>query len=443
MSARQLLLIVIMICCGTFVLAQEQTGTIVGTVKDKTGAVVPKATVTITNTDTKQVIRTLTAGDKGEYVAALLPLGHYSVTAEAPNFKKVTISDITLHQNDKLTFDPAMEVGSATETVTVQAEALQVETQSATASGTINGNTIKELSLNCRNYEQLLTLVPGVSDSGNFDQIYVGALAPQGTSLTAFSVNGGRREETNYMVDGADNVDRGSNLTLLAFPNADAIQEFKVYRGQYDPELGRAGSGQVNVITRSGTSRIHGDVYEFNRNDAYNANTPINKRSQFLNGTPNKAPILRYNNFGGVVGGPVWIPKIYEQTDKTFFFFSEDDRRNITFLTPSALVPTAGMQGGNFRVPVCVAFDASNNCTALGTSINPANFDPVAKAYLTDVFSKYPTPDAGNPSTNPFARTATLRGIFNFQEEIYKIDHRFSDRFSVSGKILHDSIPTR
>lgn len=444
MSARQLLLVVIMMCCCTFALAQEQTGTIVGTVKDKSGAVVPNATVTITNTDTKQAIRTLTASDKGEYAAALLPLGHYSVSAEAPNFKKATISNITLHVSEKLTFDPTMEVGSARETVNVEASALQVETQSATASGVITGNTIKELSLNGRNYEQLLLLVPGVSDAGNFDQIYPGPLAPQGTATTAFSINGGRREETNFMVDGADNVDRGSNLTLLSFPNADAIAEFKVYRGQYDPELGRAGSGQVNVITRSGTSQIHGGVFEFFRNDALNSNTFFNKRAQLLNGTTNRPPILRYNNFGGVIGGPVWIPKIYEQKDKTFFFFSEEQRHNIVYTTPSALVPTTAMLSGNFRVPVCVAFNnATNACTALGTSIAPGSFDPVAKAYITDVFSKYPAPDAGNPVTNPFAHASTLRGIFNFREEIYKIDHRFNERFSISGKILRDNIPTR
>src|SRR5437868_8828270 len=109
MNLKHFMLVVIMLCFGTFAAAQEVTGTIVGTVKDKSGAVVPKATVTVTNTDTKEVIRTITAGDKGEYSAVLLPLGHYSVTAEAPNFKKVTISDITLHQNEKLTFDPALE----------------------------------------------------------------------------------------------------------------------------------------------------------------------------------------------------------------------------------------------------------------------------------------------------------------------------------------------
>src|SRR5437016_6305648 len=126
MNLRQLLLVIMVLCLGTFAAAQEVTGTIVGTVKDKSGAVVPKATVTVTNTDTKEVIRTLMANDKGEYTAVLLPLGHYSVTAEAPNFKKVTISDITLHQNDKLTFDPTLEVGSATQVIEVTAQALQV-----------------------------------------------------------------------------------------------------------------------------------------------------------------------------------------------------------------------------------------------------------------------------------------------------------------------------
>src|SRR3954469_13057388 len=145
MSFRQLVIAVIMLCLGSFAAAQEVTGTIVGTVKDKSGAVVPNSAVTITNTDTKQDIRKLTASDKGEYTATLLPLGHYSVSAEAPNFKKATISDITLHQNDKLNFDPTMEVGSSAETVNVEANALQVETQSATASTVINGTQVREL----------------------------------------------------------------------------------------------------------------------------------------------------------------------------------------------------------------------------------------------------------------------------------------------------------
>src|SRR3954471_8640898 len=134
MSFRQLLIVVIMSCLGTFAAAQEVTGTIVGTVKDKSGAVVPKAAVTITNTDTKQAIRQLTASDRGEFTATLLPLGHYSITAEAAGFKKATISSITLHQNEKLSFDPTLEPGDTNQTINVEAEAVQVETQSAAAS---------------------------------------------------------------------------------------------------------------------------------------------------------------------------------------------------------------------------------------------------------------------------------------------------------------------
>ncbi|MCU1286209.1 MAG: TonB-dependent receptor [Acidobacteriales bacterium] len=441
-SRRILHVAILMLCCCLSLPAQVVTGSIVGTVKDQSGAVVPNAKVTVTNTDTNAVVRTLTTSDKGEYSAASLQIGHYSITAEAANFKKAVISNIDLHVNEKLTFDPKMTVGSSTDTVDVAAEALQVELQSATASGLITGTQVRELALNGRNWEQLLVLVPGVSDAGNFDQIYVGALAPQGTSLTAFSVNGARREQSNYMIDGADNVDRGSNLTLLAFPNVDAISEFKVIRGQYDPELGRAGGGQINVITKSGTSAFHGNVYEFARNDAFNANNYFNKRTQLTNGTTNRPPILRYHNFGGTIGGPVWIPKIYEQKDKTFFFFSEEVRRNIVYTNAHAEVPTSAMMGGTFRVPVCVAFNVSNQCTATSTTIAPGTFDPIAKAYMTDIFSKYPQPNAAVAS-DPFGNNSTLRGLFNFREEIYKIDHHFNNKFSINGKILRDSIPTR
>src|SRR5262249_49897003 len=161
-----------------------------------------------------------------------------------------------------------------------------------------------ELALNGRNWEQLVTLNPGVSDAGNSDQIYVGAFAPQGTNLITFSMNGGRREENNFMIDGADNVDRGSNLTLLTFPSVDAIAEVRVTRGQYDPEYGRAASGQVNAITKSGTSQLHGNIYEFLRNDALNANDYFTKQTELLNHKSNTPPLLRYNDFGGTIGGP-------------------------------------------------------------------------------------------------------------------------------------------
>lgn len=422
---------------GLFLLAlpvwsQVTTGSIAGTVTDSSGAVVANATITLTNTDRNTVIRTVNTLQGGQYAAPLLPIGHYSVTVEAPGFQKYVQTGIVLNAGDKLTVSPALTVGATSQQVNVEANALQVETQSAQAAGLVTGAQVRELALNGRNWEQLVTLIPGVSDAGQSDQLYVGAFAPQGTNLVTFSMNGGRREENNYMIDGADNIDRGSALTMLSFPSVDAIAEFRVIRGQYEPEYGRAASGQVNVITKSGTADLHGNLYEFWRNDALNAR-PF--ASLYPVVTPH-IPYLRYNDFGGTIGGPVWIPKIYEQRHKTFFFFSEEARRNLTYSNGSAVVPTSGMLNGQFAHPVCVAFDASNNCSATGTSI--ANIDPVAAAYIKDIYSKYPAPNNGL-----FGYTSTLQGIFNFREEIYKIDHTFNQKFSVSAKILRDSIPTQ
>ncbi|HEY7353213.1 MAG TPA: carboxypeptidase regulatory-like domain-containing protein, partial [Terriglobales bacterium] len=403
------------------------------------GAVVPNASVTITNTDRNAVIRTVKTGDAGQFAAPLLPVGHYALTVDAPGFQKYEQAGITVNLGDHLTFFPTLNVGSSSQTVSVEANATQVNLQSVEASGLVSGTQVRELALNGRNWEQLVTLVPGVSDAGNADTLYVGAFAPQGTNLVTFSINGGRREENNYMIDGFDNIDRGSGLTLLSFPSVDAISQFSVIRSQYAPEYGRAASGQVNVITKSGTSSLHGSLYEFLRNDTFNANNYFAKQSQLVKGLPNRAPLLRYNDFGGTIGGPVWIPKIYEQKNKTFFFFSEEARRNLTFSNPVGTVPTTGMLTGQFLHPVCTAFDASNSCTATGTSIS--TIDPVAQAYIKDIFSKYPQPN--NPAVNPFSVVSSVRGIFNFHEEIYKIDHTVNSKLSLSGKILRDTIPTR
>ena len=425
--------------CGAAA-AQEVTGTILGTVTDSKGGVVPNAKATITNTDQQVVVRTLTTDEHGQYAAPLLPVGHYSVTVEIAGFKRVTQRGFVLNVSDKLAVNFTLEVGAVKETVSVEANALQVDTQSATATGVISGLQLRELSLNSRNYAQLVLLVPGASDSGNADQIFPGATAPLGTNLMTFQINGNRREENNWQVDGADNVDRGSNLTLLSFPSIDAISEFRVVRGVYDAESGRSAGAQINVITRSGTSDLHGGLYEFFRNDDLNANAFFNNANNI------KRPPLRYNNFGGTIGGPVYIPKIYPRRNKTFFFFSEEARRIVTYTNPpTATVPYPGMTSGQFQRPVCTKWVNANGvagaCQTYGTTINPADISSIAQAYVQDIFSKFRPPNAVTAS-NPFGFIGTLGNAFNFREDMIKIDHTFGPKLALNGKFLHDSNPT-
>ena len=432
------LLLALSLSCTSY--SQNVTGTIVGTVTDSKGGAVANATVTITNADQNIIVRTLTSDQQGQYVAALLPVGRYNVTAEASGFKKAVHSGLVLNVGDKLAANLILEVGSVTESVSVEANALQVDTQSATATGVISGLQLRELSLNSRNYAQLVLLVPGASDSGNADQIFPGATAPIGTNLITFQINGNRREENNWQVDGADNVDRGSNLTLLSFPSIDAISEFRVVRGVYDAESGRSAGAQVNVITRSGTSDLHGGLYEFFRNDYLNANAFFNN----ANGL--QRPPLRYNNFGGTIGGPVYIPKIYPQRNKTFFFFSEEARRIVTYTNPPiSTVPYTGMTNGQFQHPVCTKWVNTNgvagSCQSYGTTISPVDINPVAAAYVKDIFSKFPAPNAASAS-NPFGFIGTLGNVFNFREDMIKIDHSFGPKLTLNGKFLHDSNPT-
>src|SRR6266478_1787909 len=369
--------------------AQEITGQIRGIVTDASGATIANATVTITNMDRNLVLRTVETNSAGEYVAPFLPVGRYSVSVEIKGFKKFVKNDIELNVSDRLTVDAALQPGAVTETISVEADPLQVNLQNAAVEGLLSGTQVRELPLNNRNYEQLVTLQPGVT-SNTADQVYVGTTNPQGAvNIVSFSISGNRQSQNNWTVDGADNVDHGSNITLLVYPSVDAIAEFKIERSNYSPELGRSASGQINVVTRSGTSTFHGGLYEFFRNDVFNANSFINNR----NGTAR--PVLRYNDFGGTIGGPFFIPGFYNTNkEKSFFFFSEEVRRVTTPVAQNSIVPTDQERQGFFQAPVCIAVNASGGCTATGTQISSANFDPVSAAYLKDVFLNMPRPPA-------------------------------------------------
>jgi outer membrane receptor protein involved in Fe transport len=424
-----------LLAAGIPMRGQEVTGTILGTVTDGTGAVVSGAEVAITNTDRNAVVRTVKTSKAGEFSAPLLPVGHYSLTVTAKGFRTVAETDIMLNVNDKRSVSVTLQVGSDTETVTVQANALQVDTESAAATGLITGTQVRELALQSRNYEELVQLMPGVSaDIG--DALYAGVSAPNGnTNETAFSLNGSFGSANSWTVDGADNVDRGGNFSLLNYPSVDAIEEFKVLRGNYNAEYGRSAGGVINVITRSGTSKFHGGVYEFFRNDVMDANDWGNKQQDPV---ADRTP-FRYNDFGWTLGGPVFIPHVYNAArNKTFFFYSEELRRVVQQNPVTGVVPDANERLGNFENPVCSTYPNSDGSCPGNVITNVASINPAGAAYLKDVYSHLPGPTT--PSQDLLF--ANESNVFNFQQEIGRIDHTFNSKLSGFARYMQDSIPT-
>ncbi len=271
----------LLLLLGSYVFAQEITATILGTVTDPSGAAVSGATIIVVNTDQAIVLRRLTTSLGGEYVVPLLPIGHYDVSAEASGFKTSLETGIQLSVNDRRAVNFILQVHGLSDEIKVEAEPLQVDLQSATAAGLVSGIEVRELAVNTRNYSQLVALQPGVSSGLASDQPYVGVSGLNGgLNSVSFSINGARESQNNWTLDGADNVDRGSNKSLLTFPSIDSIGEFKVLRGNYDPEFGRGSGGQINVVTRSGTSTYHGSAFEFFRNDVLAANNFFNNLRQ-------------------------------------------------------------------------------------------------------------------------------------------------------------------
>lgn len=422
--------------------AQDVSGSISGSVRDASGATITNATVTLTNIDKNLVVRTLKVSSGGTYTATGLPLGAYTVQIASPGFATETLTGLTLHVNDSLTINGTLKAGGGVDTVTVTASQQNLNLENATQAGLINGTQVRELVLSSRNYEQLVGLQPGVAYTGG-DQIYIGNSNPSGaTNVVNFSVNGARTSGNAWTVDGADNVDRGSNFTLLTYPSVDAIAEFKTLRGQYSAEFGRSASGQINVVTKSGTNSLHGSVYEFIRNDVFNANDVLNKLTTTPTGavrTTSDRGRLRYNDFGGTIGGPVYIPHVYDgRAHKTYFFYSQEVRRVITY-KPFALagVPSLAERQGNFTVQVCGQVNAAGTCATAPTN-KITTISPLAAAYLKDIYANVPAPsDAlGNLTTAP------LRNVFNANQQIGRIDQSFGEKLQIFFRIINDSIPT-
>lgn len=444
------------------VYAQETTGSIVGSVTDANGGTVPGATVTITDSDKNVVVRTVTTNEDGQFSVPNLPSGNYDAGVEAPSFKKYVQSKVKLDVGQRRTVDVTLEAGNVSEVVTIEASPVSVELTTPAVSTVINGDQVRELSINNRNFVQLVTLAPGVTNDLE-DLVFTGTNNPetQVVNRTLISVNGARSTQNTFTVDGADVTDRGSNLTIQAYPSVDSIGEFQVLRSLFPAESGRSGGGQVNVITRSGGEEFHGSGYEFIRNEAFNANDFQTNRTPGLraslgvdsNGKIKRRP-FRYNNYGFTIGGPVYFFNFGEGTggiakrlSKTFFFFSEEQRRDTRYPTistrnNSSAAPTALMKQGIFPVDICLSASSATNCTSVLPAGTPLSsrvpISNVAQQYVTSIWNRVPNP------TDPAALQLDFPAlnVAKFRQEIIKIDHSFSDTWSAFYRFQNDKIPT-
>ncbi len=331
---------------------QEQPKTVTekvsinGTVTDQTGAVVAGAKVALTN-EAGEKLETQ-ANEKGEYSFTGLKPGTYTLRVTAPNFAVKTFDNITLTPGLELTLDAPLEPASIKEEVNVESGGTgKVETESAEVSGTITEKEVVSIGLNGRNFTQLIALAPGVSNQTGQDEAKVGVVGS-----VKYSVNGGRVEYNTFEVDGSDVLNTGLNgasSTLMVYPSLDAIQEVKVLTSNYGAQFGRTASGTVQVTTKSGTNKWHGNLYDFVRNEAFNSRnffdivyTKPLALGQLVaqTGGQTKAPLYRRQDFGGTIGGPLTIPHIYNnKKGKTFFFYSEEFRLEKTPTEYNQAVP--------------------------------------------------------------------------------------------------------
>jgi hypothetical protein len=403
-------------------LAQDTT-TLTGTVRDKSGAIIRDASVTVAN-QASNVTREVKSNSDGEYLAGGLPPGTYNLTVTAKGFQKYEAKGVELRVAQKSRVDVTLSVGSVTTEVVVQGEGLtNVQTESNEEGAVITGREITQLELNGRNFTQLVTLTPGVSNQTGQDEGTVGVYGN-----VQFSVNGGRTEYNNWELDGGDNMDNGSNSTLNVYPSIEAIGEFRVLTSNYGAQYGRNGSGTIEVETKSGTEHFHGSVYEFLRNDAFNA------KGFFQD----KVPPYKKNDFGYTIGGPIF-------KNKTYFFWSQEWRRDRVPTTFSEVpVPSLAERQGNFS-DLCPNLTATTNPNA-DCPINPATsmpfpgnqvpVDPNGAALLALI----PNPTGGTPGNTFFNSTVTLPT--NWREELVRVDHNFSSNLRATFRFIHDSWDT-
>jgi Carboxypeptidase regulatory-like domain len=434
MKCHRLVLLVSLAVAFCGVAFAQDTASITGTVTDPTGAAIAGAHVTISNSE-QGVNRTATSNGSGDFLFAALPIGSYDVIVTAEGFKGYQAKGVRLNVAEKARVNVTMQVGAATTEIVVQgSEVAEVQTQSSDLGGTVSGKEISQLELNGRDFKQLITLVPGVSNQTGADEGGVGV-----TANTQFSVNGGRVEYNNWELDGGDNLDNGSNGTLNVTPSIDAIGEFKVLTSNYGAQYGKNGSGTIEVETKSGTNTFHGDAYEFVRNTAFNS-AGWNQAGV--------APAYHKNDFGYTLGGPVYIPGVYNKDKtKTFFFWSQEWRRDrVPYTFGPQFVPTVAERGGNFSDicalgPADCPIDPTTGNAYPGDQVPVNPNDPNVNGLLALIPD--PTPNYSNPLIPGQAAFYEVTSEpTNWRQELLRLDHNFTGNERLSFHYIHDSWST-
>jgi len=413
-------------------MAQTSTGRIIGTVTDPQGGALAGANVTVTNSGTN-IHWSTTTNAAGAYQVLDLPIGSYFVSVELSGFAKVATNPQELTINQSLRIDVRMQVGAVHEMVVVESNSAQVETVNPTVGGTVTGAPIQDLPLNGRDVLDLALTQPGVTPA---QPNTLGAAA--GVPSGEFEIAGGRDNAVTYLLDGGDNTSVTYGVPVMN-PNPDTIAEFRILTNNYTAEFGRSAGGVVTMVTKSGTNRFHGSVFDYLRNDAMDANAYFNKSN--LDPTLNNPrPVLKRNQFGGTLGGPV-------VRDHAFFFFGyQGQRQNSTEVDPQVSVYTPAELNGDFSQsangepdPGVAAFlqthpyfvpVGGNPANAI---IDPAKIDPVAQAYIKNNL----IPESSSGILTPNGAAYDNRDEYNL-----KFDYNASDRdrFTLTMAKFHNPV---
>ena len=428
-----------LIASTVFVLAQTTNGGIQGAVTDPSGATIGGAQITGRNLDTGLTISTVTS-NAGLYSLANLPPGRYTVTVEAPNLKKYSREGVTVQTDATVALDVQMQLGAVSDSVTVAADASQLETATSDIGATLQSSLTENLPLEVngtvRNPVQFISLVPGfVGNVGN---------NPGDNSTDDYKVNGGQEGGTDILVDGVSISLVSPNTQMNKGVSTEGVQEFKVLQSNFSPEYGESGDGIVSLTVKSGTNDWHGSVYDYLRNRAFDANTWANN-TQGL-----KRSVNTQNDFGATAGGPVRIPHLYNGHDRTFFFFDYEGFRFRTGGTSAISVPNAAFQGGDLSA-LCTAgftgglcndpthqlYDPTTHVPIPGDVLtNDPNFKP--SKVMTNVFGLLPpTTDALTNNVIDTTISSTTANIFDI-----KVDHDISAKHRISGGFDYDNTNT-